>query len=170
MSATLVAWLSRLSFVALVVVPACTPKTKAGDPARDFSAPDLNGRNVRLQNLRGKVVLLNFWGTWCGPCRQEFPELVRLHQRLKDRGFEIVAVDVGDDDEEAVKAFADGAGATFSIVRDQGASSLYGVASFPTNVLIDRSGVIRFQLRGYGSDSVARLGREAEKLLPAPAR
>src|SRR5919197_1026959 len=79
------------------------------DPAPDLKAKDLNGKELDLEAYKGKVVLLNFWATWCGPCRAEIPSLIRIQESYKGR-LQIIGMDVDDDDEERLRAF----------VRDQG--------------------------------------------------
>ena len=110
--------------------------------APDFALPTLSGETVRLADLRGKVVFLNFWATWCVPCRTEMPTIEALYQRYKGRGLDVLAVNMDKSSTTGVEAFAKEAGVTFRIVLDPSwsAARAYGVRGLPTTYLIDRTG------------------------------
>ncbi|HEY4683737.1 MAG TPA: TlpA disulfide reductase family protein [Candidatus Acidoferrales bacterium] len=116
------------------------PPLAPSSPAPDFSF-DSNGRSARLGDLRGHVVVLNFWATWCAPCIVEMPSLERLHRALKDKGVIVLAVSV-DEDAEAYQRFVREKGLTFSTARDPGQkiAALYGTFKFPETFVIDRQG------------------------------
>ena len=115
-----------------------------GEAAKDFQLDSIDGRKIRLSDLKGKVVLLNFWATWCAPCIKEMPLLVRTYERYKDNGFEVLAVSVDDKTERyKVPVFAREHKLTFPVLFDDGAQSLYKVSSFPTTFFIDRQGNVR---------------------------
>ena len=119
-----------------------------GTPAPDFSLKTLSGQSVRLSDLRGKVVFLNLWATWCPPCREEMPSMVRFYERYRAQGVEVVAVSE-DRDPEAVRKFVKGQGVTFSVALDdeKRVYRLYGATGVPETHLIDRKGVLRaFQM------------------------
>ncbi len=109
----------------------------------DFELPSLSGISTRLSSLHGKVVFLNFWATWCGPCRSEMPAIERLYETLGKSGLEIVAVDLRES-RDTVASYAKELGLKFSILLDtQGrAGSDYGVSSIPTTLILDRDGMI----------------------------
>jgi thiol-disulfide isomerase/thioredoxin len=109
----------------------------------DFTLPLLDGTNQRLSDLKGKVVFLNFWATWCPPCRQEMPSMETLYQRFKGQGLEILAVDCQEGAQD-VSAFMRKNGLTFPAALDtSGAvSGDYGISAIPTTYIIDRSGKI----------------------------
>lgn len=113
-------------------------------PAPDFSLRDGDGRTVRLSDYRGKVVLLNFWATWCGPCKIEIPWFVDFERRHKDRGFSVIGVSMDDDGWQAVKPFVNRLGVNYRVVLgDDRVSEAYGgVEALPTTFLIDREGNI----------------------------
>ena len=111
----------------------------------DFTLDALDGSRVSLSSFKGKVVLLSFWATWCGPCRQEMPEMQTLYQKLKGRGFEVVAVDMMED-KATVSQFVKKSGYTFPVLLDTtgtvGGASLYDARAIPTNYVIDKTGHI----------------------------
>jgi len=119
--------------------------------APDISLPDSEGRPFTLSQLRGKVVLLNFWATWCPPCRAEMPSMQVLWDSLKGPGFELVAVNVGED-EDLVFAFRHELGTTltFPVVMDKSGTSTrkYPVVGLPTSYVLDKKGRIVYVAEG----------------------
>ena len=111
-------------------------------PAPDFTLPTLSGAPIHLAELRGKVVLLNFWATWCVPCRTEMPTLEALYQRYKDRGLDVLAVNLDLRSTAGVAAFLQEVGVTFRVGLDPSWSiaRAYRVLGLPTTYLIDRAG------------------------------
>ncbi len=109
----------------------------------DFELEDMGGSLKKLSSYRGKFVFLNFWATWCGPCRYEMPSMQKVYDELKDEGFVIVAVNL-QEDRKLVKKFLDQYGLTFPVLLDkQGrVGAMYGARSIPTTYLIDRDGYI----------------------------
>jgi peroxiredoxin len=109
----------------------------------DFTLPLLAGGNVNLSSYRGKVVILNFWATWCPPCRTEMPSMEILYQRFNAQGLEILAVDTGEN-ASTVQQFINSAGYTFPVILDSAnrVSSVYGIRAIPTTFIIDREGKI----------------------------
>jgi peroxiredoxin len=121
-----------------------------GSLAPDFTLRTGSGPNLRLSEQRGKVVLLNFWATWCGPCREEMPHLNRLHEKYKASGFTLLGVNI-DDDSRAALALATKLGVGFPVLldADKSTSRLYDLGAMPSTVLIDRDGKVRYLHRGY---------------------
>lgn len=119
-------------------------------PAPDFTLESRQGENLRLQDFRGEVVMLNFWASWCGPCRQEMPLMDELYEQYKDLGFTILAVNVDEDRGEAHR-FLDKVPVSYPILYDpeSNVSEQYEVQAMPTTVMIDRDGNARFLHRGY---------------------
>lgn len=114
-----------------------------GTPAPDFSLERLDGDAVTLSALRGKVVLVNFWATWCEPCEAEMPAMERLYRELAPEGFELLAVSV-DDGPEPVRVFRDRMGLSFPILLDasKATAEAYQTFRFPESLLLDRRGVV----------------------------
>jgi cytochrome c biogenesis protein CcmG/thiol:disulfide interchange protein DsbE len=113
------------------------------DPAPEFKVKDLDGNDLSLASSRGKVVLLNFWATWCGPCRAEIPSLIALQQRYKDQ-IQIIGLDVDDDDEKAVRDFATNEGINYPIALAPNKLRLDygGIAALPTLFVINSEGKV----------------------------
>ena len=124
--------------------------SEADGPAPDFTLKSKEGSNIRLQDLRGEVVLLNFWASWCGPCREEMPLMDKIYKDYKDLGFTILAVNVDEDSADADRFLA-AVPVSFPVVYDNQSkvSELYKVDAMPTTILIDRDGNKRFLHRGY---------------------
>ncbi len=111
--------------------------------APDFTLPDLHGAPVRLNDLRGKVVFLNLWATWCPPCRAEMPSMEALYRRFRDRDFAMLAVSE-DIDAAVVASFVRELGLTFPVLLDTESRlpGRYGVTGFPETFIIDRDGQV----------------------------
>lgn len=122
-----------------------------GQPAPAFSLPLRGGSApLALDKLRGQVVMVNFWASWCEPCRKEFPLLDQIYKKYKAAGFTLVGVNVEPDAKDA-ESFIAKTPVTFPILfdKDSAVSKLYHVAGMPTTVLIDRKGVLRWVHRSY---------------------
>jgi peroxiredoxin len=126
------------------------PVPVAGAPAPDFTLTDLDGNEVRLSDLHGKVVLVNFWATWCGPCRLEMPAIEAEYQARKAQGLTVLAVDL-DEPVEDVADFVAELALSFPVLLDPGAQvfDLYRIRGYPTSFFIGRDGTIARQHVGY---------------------
>ncbi|MCA9881342.1 MAG: redoxin domain-containing protein [Anaerolineae bacterium] len=120
-----------------------------GNTAPNFTITTIGGETVALEDLRGHTVLLNFWGTWCGPCRREMPEFQALYEEYADQGFTILALAVNDKEED-VLAFQEEFELTFPLALDNDdvVNKLYEISSQPSTILIDADGIIQFQSFG----------------------
>jgi peroxiredoxin len=139
--------------VCLPVLAAAGDAVEVGEPAPNFALKTLGGENLRLSEYRGRVVLVNFWASWCGPCREQLPALQELHDRYERAGLKVLAVNVEEDRGEAVAAAG---GYTFPVLLDaeHRVSRRYDIGSMPVTLLIDRDGVLRYAHRGKrGSDN-----------------
>ncbi len=119
-------------------------------PAADFTLKSNSGKNIRLSDLRGQVVMINFWASWCGPCRQEMPILDDLYKRYSKLGFTLIGVNVEQDSSKA-NAYLKDIPVSFPILYDTAnqTSKLYNVNAMPTTVMVDRNGNMRFIHHGY---------------------
>jgi peroxiredoxin len=124
--------------------PAAARASVKGKPAPEFALKDANGQTVHLADYKGKVVLLDFWATWCGPCKIEIPWFMEFEQQFKDRGFAVVGVSMDEDGWTAVKPYLVRMKVNYRILlgNDQVGTQYGGVDSLPTTFLIDRQGKI----------------------------
>lgn len=143
---------------------------KVGEKAKDFALPATSGEKISLASLRGKVVLINFWATWCGPCQEELPELDRLQSKHRQRGFSILAISV-DNEPENVKTFLKKYDIKLTGLwdRDKRTAEAYAVEAMPSSYLVDRNGVVRAIYRGYDPKDFKRLESEVDALLAKSA-
>lgn len=138
-------------------------------PAPAFVRIDLDGNEIGLRAMRGKVVLLNFWATWCGPCLEELPRFKEWQRRYGDQGFAIIAVSM-DDSPDPVRVFVGRLRPNFSIVMgDEKLGNLYGgILGLPVSYLIGREG--RVEARLSGATDLDAFEARIEELLKKPAR
>jgi len=146
-------WLAVVALIGLIGggawfgLPQTHKKLVAGDSVIDFSLPDLQGKMKELP--KGQAMLVNFWATWCPPCRQETPDLIKLYQTYHPQGLQIVAVSV-DRDSKQLKDFANEFHLPFDVRHDADSkvSSQYDVFRYPETFLVDKHGVIQAHLIG----------------------
>lgn len=136
--------------IALGMTTSTFAATELSGAAPDFTLASNMGKNMRLAEMRGSVVMINFWASWCGPCRQEMPILEELYQRYNKAGFTILGVNVEPDSAEADKILKD-IKISFPVLYDTESkvSELYGVQAMPSTIIIDRDGNMRYLHRGY---------------------
>jgi peroxiredoxin len=137
---------------AAVFIVACGQAIAANEPtmAPDFTLKSRDGVNIKLSELRGQVVMVNFWASWCGPCRQEMPLLQQLFDRYQSLGFSLLGVNVDEDRAAADKMLSD-VPVSFPILYDDRSkvSKQYQVKAMPTTIMVDRDGRIRYLHKGY---------------------
>jgi peroxiredoxin len=123
---------------------------KPGDAAPNFQLRDMNGRVVALSDLRGKVVLVNFWATWCGPCRVEMPAMERLYRAYDRKDFEILAVSTDAQGVAVTRPFQQENKLTFPILHDADfrVGLSYGARTLPMTFMVDRQGIVRHHIFG----------------------
>jgi len=135
--------------IAIVFTCSCftvKAQVKPGQIAPEISLPDPNGNNITLSSLKGKVVLIDFWASWCGPCRAANPGVVRLYEKYKDKGFEVFGVSIDSKKSAWIKAIQRDK-ITYTQVNDNGGwdasvTQLYGVEGIPATFLLDKKGVL----------------------------
>jgi len=142
-----VAGFAAIGLSGLAVARAGTP-----EPAPDFALPAMDGGELRLSELKGQVVMINFWATWCGPCRQEMPLLQQLQVKYEPLGFTLVGINV-EPESAGARAWLEKVPVTFPILfdRQNEVAGRFGVQGMPSSVFIDRTGKVRYVHRGYQS-------------------
>jgi peroxiredoxin len=138
------AWLGTSCSTAPKTAKAASHAGKERKRAPEFQLKDVNGQTVHLSDYKGKVVLLDFWATWCGPCKIEIPWFIEFEHQYKDRGFAVVGVSMDEDGWSVVKPYVQDLKMNYRIVlgNDEVGTSYGGVDSLPTTFLIDREGKI----------------------------
>jgi cytochrome c biogenesis protein CcmG, thiol:disulfide interchange protein DsbE len=167
-----------LLFIVLGFVAVGCSKTDSTSPARssaelnaaapEFMLRDLSGRNVSLSDYKGKVVLLEFWATWCPPCKASIPALVELNRKYQQKGFIVVGVsmDTDSDASEKIRQFSASHNVTFPVLlANETTPKLYKVISIPTSFLIGRDGNIVDIYKGYSEAFENHVSAKIEKLL-----
>jgi cytochrome c biogenesis protein CcmG/thiol:disulfide interchange protein DsbE len=138
-----------------------------GNKGPDFSKKTVSGEGpVSLHSLAGKVAIVDFWATWCEPCKKSFPKLEELNVKYKENGLEIVGISE-DDDKAGIPSFASELGAQFPLIWDENKSiaSKWQPKSMPTTFVVDRKGTVRFVHLGYHDGEEAEIEREVKSLL-----
>jgi peroxiredoxin len=137
-----------------------------GIRARDFTLETLDGEQVSLSDYRGSVVLINFWATWCPPCRAEIPDFEQAYREHKDQGFAILGVNEQEAG-ETVRPFVDQLGVSYPVLLDKSGkvANEYRALGLPVSILVDRDGVIHTRHIGFLSTDV--LKEHLDKILPA---
>jgi peroxiredoxin len=141
--------------------------TASGNLAPDFTVTDIDGKKLKLSDYRGKVVLLDFWATWCAPCRAEIPHFVEMQQKYGSQGLQVLGISM-DDDAKPVREFAREYKMNYPIAvgDDKLAESFGGVLGLPVNFIIDRDG--RIVKKFIGATEVSTFDKEVEALLAQP--
>lgn len=136
-----------LFIVLLLAMCGCAREEKpalVGNPAPDFTLKNLAGQEVKLSDLRGKVVLVSFWATWCPPCREEIPSMDKLNRAMAGKPFQMLAISIDEGGKGAVEGFFSKAGVSLPTLLDPGqkAGKRYGITGVPETFIVDQKGVI----------------------------
>ena len=155
-----------LILLLLLSVSQATQALVSEGQAANFTLKSASGENIRLSEFRGQVVLINFWASWCGPCRQEMPHLEDLSSRYRDLGLTVFGINVEQDREGAERVLRD-IPVSFPVLFDDGntVSEVYDVDAMPATVMVDRSGIVRFMHRGYKPGYEKQYEKELRGLL-----
>ncbi len=143
-------------------------QSKEAQQAPDFALRTLEGKTIRLSELRGKkVVLINFWATWCPPCRLEMPTMQKIYTEYKKKGFEILAVNIEPDAKQEIHDFIKELRLTFPVLLDpqMKVAREYRVFGLPVSILLDRKGIIRARETGYNDWTDKESREQVESLL-----
>lgn len=139
---------------------------KPGDPAPSIRLPSADGKVVSLADYKGKVVLIDFWASWCGPCRQAFPAINDLYGELKDRGFEVIAVNLDEQRKDADEFLSKRPHEMKVVFDPKGTSATsFSLGGMPSSFVIDREGRVQFTHTGYTTATLADYRREVLSLL-----
>ena len=143
-----------LSIIAMALLAGCTDRgARLDSMAADFSLQDMSGKTVKLSDYKGKVVLLEFWATWCPPCRASVPGLEKLHKAYKDKGLVLLAVSMDEGGWDEVRSFIKESGITYTILKGtEDVAKKYQVRSIPMMLVLDKEGKISKRYLGMGSD------------------
>jgi len=158
----------RISGFIFAISNACLANaTEVGQPAPQFTLPAVqNAQAISLKQFAGKVVYVDFWASWCAPCRTSFPLLNQLHQKLKAQGFEVIAINL-DEDKANADQFLKEFPVSFTVVRDAKGewADQFVVESMPTSFIVDKKGVVQHIHHGFVSDDVNSLESKVSQLL-----
>jgi len=148
--------------------PSVEASAQIGQIAPDFTLKDVSGRDTPLSAYKGKVVLLEFWATWCPPCKASIPDLIALQKKYHDRGFTVLGVSMDTDSDVAAKVsrFSSSHGITYPVlIADDDVPKTYHVMSIPVSFLLARDGTIMESYVGYADSFNEKISAEIEKLL-----
>lgn len=157
--------LSLFIFSCLIFnAPAFAVKVKQTAP--DFTLASNTGANIRLKDLRGKVVMINFWATWCAPCRKELPLLNKIYNKYKSKGFVLLGVNIDNSNKLAIKMIKE-LKINFPVLFDktQATSEAYDLQAMPSTFIVDKHGVIRFRHFGFKSGYERKYEKDVKSLL-----
>jgi len=156
-----------LAIFSLAAVAVVVNATEVGQPAPQFMLPTLKTDSpTPLKQFAGKVIYLDFWASWCAPCKTSFPLLNKLHQKLKAQGFEVVAVNL-DEDKANGEKFLQEVPVDFTVLRDASGewADKFVVDSMPTSFIIDKNGVVQKIHHGFVSDDITEIEAKITELL-----
>lgn len=158
-------WFKAILASAMLLLGANAMASKKVE-APDFTLKSRSGENVRLSDFRGQVVLLNFWASWCGPCRQEMPILDAIHKKYEALGFTVLGVNVDLKSEKAINYLKD-TPVDFPVLYDPKSkvSELYSVSAMPSTAIIDRDGKVRYIHPGYKTGDEKKYKSKIKELM-----
>ena len=165
-----IAVIMLISVLVSGVVAGCSSSpaqgTHIGSPAPNFKLPNLEGETVSLSDLRGKPVMLNFWATWCPPCREEMPFIQQVYEQWSDKGLVVLAINLGESSAK-VKEFMQSYGLSFPVLLDtkEDVAQKYNIRGIPTTVFIDKNGIIQVRITGAFPNKAA-IENKLGKIIP----
>ena len=144
----------------IFLLPHCSKEGKAPLPvlAPDFTLKTLDGQEMTLSKLKGKIVLLDFWATWCAPCREATPHLINLQKTYQEKGVEVIGMNMDKGDVETVRRFVKSMDIPYAVtITPEEVSRDYGITALPTTIIVDKEGKIRQKLLGFTSEISKRI-------------
>ncbi len=146
--------------------PLTPSMARVGEPAPDFKLENLDGQSVSLSDLRGKPILLNFWATWCPPCRAEMPFLQQIYEEWSDKGLVLLAIDIGEGPSQ-IKEFLEANNLSLPVLLDSNKSvaQKYNITAIPTTFFIDKDGIIQVKIIG-AFPSKGAIEKNLNKIMP----
>ena len=158
----------KLILLFFILLPLAGFSQEVSKDAPLFTGYSETGDTIKLLDLRGKVIILDFWASWCGPCKHEFPFLIDLYNKYSEKDFSVLAVNV-DENSSSMNKFLSGIGkdVPFKIISDRKSKipELYNLDAMPSSFFIDKKGVIRFAHTGFTDSDKDKFIKEIEKLL-----
>jgi cytochrome c biogenesis protein CcmG, thiol:disulfide interchange protein DsbE len=152
--------------LSLVFFQRSAQAVEKGQTAPEIALKDLSGKAIKLSSLKGKVVLVDFWASWCGPCRESMPFLEKLSKSYRDQGLVVLGVNI-DNDADAARKFLKELPVTFAVLTDaeKSAAKAYAPPTMPSSYLIDRQGKVHVVHAGFRRSDAAKLEAEVKNLL-----
>ncbi|MBS3906369.1 MAG: TlpA family protein disulfide reductase [Syntrophaceae bacterium] len=150
-----------------LLTPHCAKKLEEPASAPGFTLKTIEGQEITLSGLRGKVVLLDFWATWCGPCKESIPHLTQLYKIYQDKGFELIGMSLDKSGEtEMVRRFVKSMDIPYPIIMTpEDVARNYKVTALPTTILIDKEGNVREKIVGFNSAIGQQIAARVEELI-----
>jgi len=143
----------------------CTQKLQESIPAPNFSLKTLDGQEITLSELKGKVVLLDFWATWCGPCKESIPHLIQIYKSNQEKGIELIGINMDKGGTGIVRHFVESMDIPYPIVMaTDDVARNYGVTGLPMSFLIDKKGKIREKILGFDSSIAKQMASKVVEL------
>ena len=160
------ALLMKVLAASCIFIAAHATALEIGKPAPDFTLKSMAGTNLNLTEQRGNIIVINFWASWCGPCRKEMPVLQTFYNKYQDLGVSVWGVNV-EQENQAGRDFLADLDLTFPILFDatNKISATYDVEAMPTTVIIDRDGVVRYAFKGYKPGYEKKYAKAIKKLI-----
>lgn len=154
----------------LILTQCSKPKESISSLAPDFRLNTIDAQEITLSGLKGKVVLLDFWATWCGPCRESIPHFIELYKNYHGKNFELIGMNMDKKSEiEMVRKFVNSTGIPYPIIiTSEEVIKSYGVNAIPTSILIDKNGKIREKIVGFNKSIARHTTNRIEELLSEP--
>ena len=160
------AFLTKSLLASFFLIATSVNALELGQPAPDFTLKSMAGTNLKLTEQRGKIIVINFWASWCGPCRKEMPVLQKFYDKYQDLGVSVWGVNV-EQENQAGRDFLADLNLSFPILFDASntISAMYQVEAMPTTIIVDRDGLVRYAFKGYKPGYEKKYAKAIKKLI-----